>query len=136
MLDPSVLTYLEELTLCSHCKQKYNDTEQCPESHKCEHHFCMRCVESDLMWQGRDVYCANCWRSTPVPEQELDQALPTHSTSTLALANHLSHLKLATSNTSAKPGDKERKVSDEDAPLKSHRVRSISSLVASNVFGA
>lgn len=109
MVDPGVLTYLEELTQCRVCKQKFNDTEQSPKCLSCKHQFCLQCVEKKLVWSGRDVFCADCWSSTKVPDQELDQALPTHS-STLLLANNLSHFKITTNNSSAKSGDKERKV--------------------------
>lgn len=107
MLDPSVLTDLEELTLCGCCKQKYNDAEQCPKYLSCKHYFCLRCIESNLL-KGRDLFCAHCWKKTDLGDQGPD-ALPTHSP-LLALANNLSRLKITTNNTSGKPGDKERKV--------------------------
>lgn len=107
MLDPSVLTDLEELTLCSYCKQKYNDVEQCPKYLSCKHYFCLRCIENNLL-KGRDLFCAHCWKKTDLGDQGLD-ALPTHS-ALLALANNLSRLKITTNNTSGKPVDKERKV--------------------------
>lgn len=106
MLDPSVLTDLEELTLCGCCKQKYNDAEQCPKYLSCKHYFCLRCIESNLL-KGRDLFCAHCWKKTDLGDQGPD-ALPTHSP-LLALANNLSRLKITTNNTSGKPGDKERK---------------------------
>ena len=106
MLDPSVLTDLEELTLCGCCKQKYNDVEQCPKYLSCKHYFCLRCIESNLL-KGRDLQCAHCWKTTDLGNQGAD-ALPTHS-ALLALANNLSRLKITTNNTSGKP-DKERKV--------------------------
>ncbi|XP_018392214.1 PREDICTED: uncharacterized protein LOC108771428 isoform X1 [Cyphomyrmex costatus] len=105
MLDPSVLTDLEELTLCGCCKQKYNDVEQCPKYLSCKHYFCLRCIESNLL-KGRDLQCAHCWKTTDLGNQGAD-ALPTHS-ALLALANNLSRLKITTNNTSGKP-DKERK---------------------------
>ncbi|XP_014476068.1 PREDICTED: uncharacterized protein LOC106745213 [Dinoponera quadriceps] len=110
MLDPSVLTDLEELTLCSYCKQKYNDAEQCPKYLSCKHYFCLRCIESKLFTEKatrREVLCAHCWKTMDLGDQEPD-ALPTHS-SLLTLANNLSHLKLTTNSTPGKPGDKERK---------------------------
>ncbi|XP_046744759.1 uncharacterized protein LOC124410436 isoform X1 [Diprion similis] len=107
MLDPSVLTDLEELTLCSYCKQKFNDTEQCPKYLSCKHHFCLRCIENNLV-KGRQLVCAHCWKSTELGHQGPD-ALPTHS-SLLALANNFSHLKINSNNITAnKPTDKERK---------------------------
>ncbi|XP_076162713.1 uncharacterized protein LOC143144311 isoform X1 [Ptiloglossa arizonensis] len=106
MLDPSVLTDLEELTLCSYCKQKYNDAEQCPKYLSCKHYFCLRCIENNLL-KGRELFCAHCWKRTDLGDQGPD-ALPTHS-SLLALANNLSHLKITTNNTSGKTNDKERK---------------------------
>ncbi|KAG7209635.1 hypothetical protein KM043_011282 [Ampulex compressa] len=106
MLDPSVLTDLEELTLCSYCKQKYNDAEQCPKYLSCKHYFCLRCIESNLL-KGRELFCAHCWKRTDLGEQGPD-ALPTHSP-LLTLANNLSHLKITTNNTSGKSGEKERK---------------------------
>lgn len=109
MLDPSVLTDLEELTLCSYCKQKYNDTEQCPKYLSCKHYFCLRCIENNLL-KGRELFCAHCWKRTDLGDQGPD-ALPTHS-SLLALTNNLSHLKITTNNTSGKTNDKERKVHD------------------------
>lgn len=109
MLDPSVLTDLEELTLCSYCKQKYNDTEQCPKYLSCKHYFCLRCIENNLL-KGRELFCAHCWKRTDLGDQGPD-ALPTHS-SLLALTNNLSHLKITTNNTSGKTSDKERKVHD------------------------
>lgn len=107
MLDPGVLTDLEELTLCSCCKQKYNDGEQCPKFLSCKHYFCLRCLESNLS-KGRELFCPHCWKRTDLGEQGLD-ALQTHS-SLLALVNNLSHLKITTNSTTAKPSDKERKV--------------------------
>lgn len=108
MLDPSVLTDLEELTLCSYCKQKYNEAEQCPKYLSCKHYFCLRCIESNLL-KGRDLFCAHCWKRTDLGDQGPD-ALPTHLP-LLTLTNNLSHLKITTNNTSGtKPGDKERKV--------------------------
>ncbi|XP_011151598.1 uncharacterized protein LOC105190523 isoform X1 [Harpegnathos saltator] len=110
MLDPSVLTDLEELTLCSYCKQKYNDAEQCPKYLSCKHYFCLRCIESKLFTEKatrREVLCAHCWKTMDLGDKEPD-ALPTHSP-LLALANNLSHLKLTTNNAPGKPGDKERK---------------------------
>ncbi|XP_076221165.1 uncharacterized protein LOC143174275 isoform X1 [Nomia melanderi] len=106
MLDPSVLTDLEELTLCSYCKQKYNDAEQCPKYLSCKHYFCLRCIENNLL-KGRELFCAHCWKRTDLGDQGPD-ALPTHS-SLLALANNLSHLMITTNNTSGKTNDKERK---------------------------
>ncbi|XP_015608155.1 LOW QUALITY PROTEIN: uncharacterized protein LOC107273968 [Cephus cinctus] len=103
MLDPNVLTDVEELTLCSFCKQKYNDAEQCPKYLSCKHYFCLRCIEKNLL-KGRDLFCAHCWKRTDLGDQGPD-ALPTHSP-LLALASNFTHLK----NVSAKhPVDKERK---------------------------
>jgi len=113
MLDPSVLTDLEELTLCGCCKQKYNDVEQCPKYLSCKHYFCLRCIESNLL-KGRDLQCAHCWKTTDLGNQGAD-ALPTHS-ALLALANNLSRLKITTNNTSGKP-DKERKVTIDHSTL-------------------
>ncbi|XP_034181348.1 uncharacterized protein LOC117604893 isoform X1 [Osmia lignaria lignaria] len=106
MLDPSVLTDLEELTLCSYCKQKYNESEQCPKYLSCKHYFCLRCIENNLL-KGRELFCAHCWKRTELGDQGPD-ALPTHS-SLLALTNNLSHLKITMNNTSGKSNDKERK---------------------------
>ncbi|XP_012539082.1 uncharacterized protein LOC105838226 isoform X2 [Monomorium pharaonis] len=107
MLDPSVLTDLEELTLCGCCKQKYNDVDQCPKFLSCKHYFCLRCISSSLL-KGRDLFCAHCWKQTDLGDQGPD-ALPTHS-ALLVLTNNLSRLKITTNNTSGKPvGDKERK---------------------------
>ncbi|XP_066600188.1 uncharacterized protein [Prorops nasuta] len=106
MLDPSVLTDLEELTLCSYCKQKYNDAEQCPKYLSCKHCFCLRCIENNLL-KGRELFCAHCWKRTELGDQGLD-ALPTNSP-LLALANNFSHIKITTNNTSAKVAEKERK---------------------------
>lgn len=108
MLDPSVLTDLEELTLCGCCKQKYNDVEQCPKYLSCKHYFCLRCIENNLL-KGRDLFCAHCWKKTDLGDQGPD-ALPTHS-ALLALANNLPCLKITPNNTSSKlVVDKERKV--------------------------
>lgn len=107
MLDPSVLTDLEELTLCGCCKQKYNDVEQCPKYLSCKHYFCLRCIENNLL-KGRDLFCAHCWKKTDLGDQGPD-ALPTHS-ALLALANNLPCLKITPNNTSGKLVDKERKV--------------------------
>lgn len=107
MLDPSVLTDLEELTLCGCCKQKYNDVEQCPKYLSCKHYFCLRCIENNLL-KGRDLFCAHCWKKTDLGDQGPD-ALPTHS-ALLALANNLPCLKITSNNTSSKLVDKERKV--------------------------
>ncbi|XP_012256613.1 uncharacterized protein LOC105686407 isoform X2 [Athalia rosae] len=106
MLDPSVLTDLEELTLCSYCKQKFNDAEQCPKYLSCKHHFCLRCIEHNLL-KGRELFCAHCWKRTELGDQGPD-ALPTHSP-LLALANNFSHLKITSNNTNNKIVDKERK---------------------------
>ncbi|XP_076377544.1 uncharacterized protein LOC117221037 isoform X2 [Megalopta genalis] len=106
MLDPSVLTDLEELTLCSYCKQKYNDAEQCPKYLSCKHYFCLRCIENNLL-KGRELFCAHCWKRTDLGDQGPD-ALPTHSP-LLALTNNLSHLMITTNNTCGKSNDKERK---------------------------
>ena len=107
MLDPNVLTDLEELTLCSYCKQKYNDSEQCPKYLSCKHFFCLRCIENNFI-KGRELFCAHCWKRTELGDQGPD-ALPTHS-ALLALANNFSHLKINTNNTSVKNIEKERKV--------------------------
>ena len=107
MLDPSVLTDLEELTLCSYCKQKYNDVEQCPKYLSCKHFFCLRCIENNFL-KGRELFCAHCWKRTELGDQGPD-ALPTHS-ALLALANNFSHLKINSNNTTVKPVEKERKV--------------------------
>lgn len=107
MLDPSVLTDLEELTLCGCCKQKYNDVEQCPKYLSCKHYFCLRCIENNLL-KGRDLFCAHCWKKTDLGDQGPD-ALPTHS-ALLALANNLPCLKITPNNTTGKLVDKERKV--------------------------
>lgn len=107
MLDPNVLTDLEELTLCSYCKQKYNDTDQCPKFLSCKHYFCLRCIENNLL-KGRELFCAHCWKRTELGDQGPD-ALPTHSP-LLALANNFAHLKITQNNVGAKPGEKERKV--------------------------
>lgn len=126
MLDPSVLTDLEELTLCSYCKQKYNDAEQCPKYLSCKHYFCLRCIESKLFTEKatrREVLCAHCWKTMDLGDKEPD-ALPTHSP-LLALANNLSHLKLTTNNTPVKPGDKERKVAIYRSIYHSKRARSL-----------
>lgn len=102
MLDPSVLTDLEELTLCTYCKQKFNDVELCPKYLSCHHYFCLRCIENNLL-KGRELFCAHCWKRTDLGDQRPD-SLPTYS-SLLTLANNLSHLK----NTSNKCVEKERK---------------------------
>ncbi|XP_011497714.1 PREDICTED: uncharacterized protein LOC105362080 isoform X1 [Ceratosolen solmsi marchali] len=106
MLDPNVLTDLEELTLCSYCKQKYNDTEQCPKFLSCKHYFCLRCIENNLL-KGRELFCAHCWKRTELGDQGPD-ALPTYSP-LLALANNFSHLKTTQNNVTQKPSEKERK---------------------------
>lgn len=109
MLDPSVLTDLEELTLCSYCKQKFNDSEQCPKYLDCKHHFCLRCIEHNLL-KGRELFCIHCWKRTELGDQGPD-ALPTHS-SLLALANNFSNIKINSNNntTTKQQVDKERKV--------------------------
>ncbi|XP_043280773.1 uncharacterized protein [Venturia canescens] len=104
MLDPSVLTDLEELTLCGYCKQKFNDLDQCPKYLSCKHYFCLRCIESNLL-KGRDLFCTHCWKRTDLGDQGPD-SLPTNLP-LLALANNFSHLKI-TNNGNAKP-EKERK---------------------------
>ncbi|XP_014606399.1 PREDICTED: uncharacterized protein LOC106788028 isoform X1 [Polistes canadensis] len=102
MLDPSVLTDLEELTLCTYCKQKFNDVELCPKYLSCKHYFCLRCIENNLL-KGRELFCAHCWKRTDLGDQGPD-SLPTYSP-LLTLANNLPHLK----NTSNKCVEKERK---------------------------
>ncbi|XP_011302521.1 uncharacterized protein [Fopius arisanus] len=106
MLDPSVLTDLEELTLCGYCKLKYNDDDQCPKYLSCKHYFCLRCIENNLL-KGRELFCAHCWKRTDLGEQGPD-ALPTNSP-LLALANNFSYLKRTSNGTTPKPADKERK---------------------------
>ncbi|XP_014205321.1 uncharacterized protein LOC106637158 isoform X2 [Copidosoma floridanum] len=108
MLDPNVFSDLEELTLCSFCKQKYNDTDQCPKYLSCKHYFCLRCIETNLL-KGRELFCAHCWKRTELGDQGPD-ALPTY-TSLLTLANNFSHLKINQNNVVVppKPNDKERK---------------------------
>lgn len=103
MLDPSVLTDLEELTLCGYCKLKYNDTEQCPKYLGCKHYFCLRCIETNLL-KGGELFCAYCWKRTELGDQGPD-ALATNLP-VLALANNFAYLKI----TSAKQPEKERKV--------------------------
>ena len=107
MLDPTVLTDLEELTLCSYCKQKYNDTDQCPKYLSCKHYFCLRCIENNFI-KGRELFCAHCWKRTELGDQGPD-ALPTHAP-LLALANNISHLKISQNNVVTKNCDKDRKV--------------------------
>lgn len=114
-----MLTDLEELTLCSYCKQKYNDAEQCPKYLSCKHYFCLRCIENNLL-KGRELFCAHCWKRTDLGDQGPD-ALPTHS-SLLALTNNLSHLKITTNNTSGKTNDKERKVHTDSMNIFFHNV--------------
>ncbi|XP_015125296.1 uncharacterized protein LOC107047068 [Diachasma alloeum] len=106
MLDPSVLTDLEELTLCGYCKLKYNDDDQCPKYLSCKHYFCLRCIENNLL-KGRELFCAHCWKRTELGDQGPD-ALPTNSP-VLALANHFSYLKRSSNGTTVKPAEKERK---------------------------
>ncbi|XP_063980849.1 uncharacterized protein LOC135164430 isoform X2 [Diachasmimorpha longicaudata] len=106
MLDPSVLTDLEELTLCGYCKLKYNDDDQCPKYLSCKHYFCLRCIENNLL-KGRELFCAHCWKRTELGDQGPD-ALPTNSP-LLALANHFSYLKRSSNGTTVKPVEKERK---------------------------
>lgn len=107
MFDPSVLTELEELTLCGYCKQKYNDVELCPKNLSCKHQFCLRCIENNLL-KGRDLFCAHCWKRTELGDQGPD-CLPTNGP-LLALANNFAYLKIASNNTPCKQNDKERKV--------------------------
>lgn len=108
MLDPNVLTDLEELTLCSICKQKFNDTDQCPKYLSCKHYFCLRCIETNML-KGRELFCTHCWKRTELSDQGPD-ALPTY-TSLLTLANSFPHLKINQNNVvPPKPNDKERKV--------------------------
>lgn len=100
MLDPNVLTDLEQLTLCSYCNQKYNDGEQCPKFLSCKHLFCLRCIESNLL-KGRELLCVHCWKRTEL-QGELGpaEALPTYAP-LLALVNNFSLLKLSSSSSSA-----------------------------------
>ncbi|XP_044016291.1 uncharacterized protein LOC122857889 isoform X2 [Aphidius gifuensis] len=90
MLDPSVLTDLEELTLCGYCKQKYNDNEQCPKYLSCKHYFCLSCIENNFT-KGRELFCAHCWKRTELGDDGAD-GLPTYSP-LLALANNFSYFK-------------------------------------------
>lgn len=93
MLDPNVLTDLEQLTLCGYCNQKYNDTEQCPKFLSCKHFFCLRCIENNLL-KGRELFCAHCWKRTELGDQGPAEALPTHAP-LLTLVNNFSLLKLS-----------------------------------------
>ncbi|XP_015190108.1 PREDICTED: uncharacterized protein LOC107073850 isoform X2 [Polistes dominula] len=100
MLDPSVLTDLEKLTLCTYCNQKFNDVELCPKYLSCKHYFCLRCIEQKLL-KGRELFCAHCWNKTDLGDQGPD-SLPTYSP-LLTLANSLPHLR------NSKCVEKERK---------------------------
>ncbi|KAJ8897282.1 hypothetical protein PR048_002628 [Dryococelus australis] len=105
MLSPEV----EELTLCSFCKQKFNDGDMCPKYLSCKHYFCLKCIQTALM-KGRELYCVHCWKRTELGEQGAD-VLQTHQP-VLALAKNFGQLKIVAAGGSAgnKPPDKERKV--------------------------
>lgn len=107
MLDPSVLTDLEKLTLCSGCNQKFNDAEQSPKFLNCKHCLCLRCVEN-ILSKSHELLCTQCYRTTELGDKGLD-ALPTYSP-LVALAKHFSNIKINMNSTSVKPIDKERKV--------------------------
>jgi len=108
MMEPGVLPELEELTLCSFCKQKFNDSDLCPKFLSCKHYFCLKCIQTALM-KGRELYCVHCWKRTELGEQGAD-TLQTYS-AVLTLAKHFTTLKIGPgAGGGNKPPDKDRKV--------------------------
>ncbi|GLG94255.1 hypothetical protein R5R35_011201 [Gryllus longicercus] len=114
MMEPGVIPELEELTLCSFCKQKFNDTDLCPKLLSCKHYFCLNCIQTALM-KGRELYCVHCWKRTELGEQGAD-SLQTYS-AVLTLAKNFTSLKIGPGGSGGaavvggnKPPDKDRKV--------------------------
>ncbi|KAK7868444.1 hypothetical protein R5R35_011201 [Gryllus longicercus] len=113
-MEPGVIPELEELTLCSFCKQKFNDTDLCPKLLSCKHYFCLNCIQTALM-KGRELYCVHCWKRTELGEQGAD-SLQTYS-AVLTLAKNFTSLKIGPGGSGGaavvggnKPPDKDRKV--------------------------
>jgi hypothetical protein len=120
MMEPGVLPELEELTLCSFCKQKFNDSDLCPKFLSCKHYFCLKCIQTALM-KGRELYCVHCWKRTELGEQGAD-TLQTYG-AVLTLAKNFTSLKIGPgAGGGNKPPDKDRKV-DNITALKSHCMR-------------
>lgn len=110
MMEPGVLPELEELTLCSFCKQKFNDSDLCPKFLSCKHYFCLKCIQTALM-KGRELYCVHCWKRTELGEQGAD-TLQTYS-AVLTLAKNFTALKIGPgAGGGNKPPDKDRKVAN------------------------
>lgn len=107
-MEPGVLPELEELTLCSFCKQKFNDSDLCPKFLSCKHYFCLKCIQTALM-KGRELYCVHCWKRTELGEQGAD-TLQTYG-AVLTLAKNFTALKIGPgAGGGNKPPDKDRKV--------------------------
>ncbi|KAL0279490.1 UNVERIFIED_CONTAM: hypothetical protein PYX00_001033 [Menopon gallinae] len=62
------LSCVEELTLCSFCKEKFNNTDLCPKMLQCKHYFCLKCIETTMI-KGRELYCIHCWKRTEIPDE-------------------------------------------------------------------
>nr|CAD7410315.1 unnamed protein product [Timema cristinae] len=109
MMEPGMLpSELEELTLCSFCKQKFNDTDLCPKYLSCKHYFCLKCIQTALM-KGRELYCVHCWKRTELGEQGAE-TLQTYQ-AVLVLSKNFAHIKIAGGSASGnKPPDKDRKI--------------------------
>ncbi|XP_067006586.1 uncharacterized protein [Anabrus simplex] len=110
MMEPGIIPELEELTLCSFCKQKFNETDLCPKYLSCKHYFCLKCIQTALM-KGRELYCVHCWKRTELGEQGAE-TLQTFN-AVLTLAKNFTALKIGPGTAGGggnKPPDKERKV--------------------------
>ncbi|XP_018323264.1 uncharacterized protein LOC108735685 [Agrilus planipennis] len=97
----------EELTLCSYCKQKFNETDQSPKMLSCKHYFCLQCMRTSLVKGQGELFCVHCWKRTEVGEMG-PESLPTY-TPVLHLTKNFAQLKLG-----AKPPDKLPKVISEN----------------------
>lgn len=67
----------EELMVCSYCKQKFNEGDQCPKLLSCKHYFCLQCMRTNLN-KGQELYCVHCWKRTDIGDMGVE-SLPTYT---------------------------------------------------------
>lgn len=93
-VNPDILLALDQITKCSFCKNRFNETDLQPKFLTCKHYFCLACIKKEFL-RGRDAYCASCWNRTSVKEDG-PESLETH-TSLIVLVQNMHHFHIAAS---------------------------------------